>query len=373
MSISLLAPAALAALAALLLPLLLHLYRRRQPPRLVDFAALRWLQGPQRPRRRFELRERRLLAVRLLLVALGALLLAQPVLRDARAGRPWVAVAPGVDTGTLAIDEDAEWRWLAPGFPPLQQTVDRAQPLASLIRELDAALPPTTALSLVVPERIDGLDGGALVLSRAVDWRVVPMDDAPAPPPAAALRVAMEIDEGHPGKRYLDAVVAAWRADPDAVDVAVIELDDPASVPAELDALVWLRESQPPPELRAWAKRGGALLRFDDAPVEADAAVRWRSSLGAASLRLVDGERRLDCALALHCLPELHDAAFPALLRGWLADPPAPPARAIAAQVAPTTAAFDWTLPSRPLDAWLVVLIALLFALERWLAGGRRP
>lgn len=373
MSVGLLAPAALAALAALLLPLLLHLYRRRQPPRLVDFAALRWLQGPQRPRRRVELRDRRLLATRLLLVALGALLLAQPEFRDQRAGKPWVAVSPGVDTGALAIDGDAEWRWLAPGFPPLEQTVDRAQPLASLIRQLDATLPPATALSLVVPERIDGLDGGALVLSRAVDWRVVPMEHTPAPPPGAALRVALEIDEGHPGKRYLDAVVAAWRANPGAADVFVVELDDPTSVPAELDALVWLRESQPPPALREWAKRGGALLRIDDAPVDADAAVLWRSTLGTASLRLVDGERRLDCGFALHCLPELHDAAFPALLRSWLADTPMPPARAFAAQVAPTTAAFDWTLPSRSLDAWLVVLIALLFGLERWLAGGRRP
>jgi hypothetical protein len=372
-SISLLAPAALAALAALLLPLLLHLYRRRQPPRLVDFAALRWLQGPQRPRRRVELRDRRLLATRLLLVALGALLLAQPVLRDQRGGKPWVAVAPGVEVGALGIDDASEWRWLAPGFPPLDQPVDRAQPLASLIRELDATLPPATALSLVVPERIDGLDGAALVLSRAVDWRVVPMEDAPAPPPTAALRVALEIDEGHPGKRYLDAVVAAWRADPRGAGVSVVELDDPASPAADLDALVWLRESQPPPALREWARRGGALLRFDDSPVGADAAVLWRSTLGAASLRLVDGERRLDCAFAPHCLPELHDAAFPTLLRSWLADTPMPPARAFAAQVAPTTAAFDWTLPSRSLDAWLVVLIALLFGLERWLASGRRP
>ncbi len=373
MSFGLLAPAGLAALAALLLPLLLHLYRRRQPPRMVDFAALRWLQGPQRPRRRVELRDRRLLATRLLLVALGALLLAQPVLRDQRGGKPWVAVAPGVEVGALGIDDASEWRWLAPGFPPLDQTVDYAQPLASLIRELDATLPPATPLAIVMPERIDGLDGDALVLSRAVNWRIVSTGAAPAPPPAAHLRVALAIDDDHPAKRYLDAVMAAWQDDAEVAAVVIVGLDDPASPPDDLDALVWLRTSAPPPALREWARRGGALLRIDAEQNDADGAVMWRSKDGSARLRVVDGERRLDCAFALHCLPELHDAGFPALLRSWLADTPMPPARAFAAQVAPTMAAFDWTVPSRSLDAWLVVLIALLFGLERWLASGRRP
>ncbi|MFT4198344.1 MAG: BatA domain-containing protein, partial [Pseudoxanthomonas sp.] len=51
MSLTLLLPAALAALAALALPLLIHLARRSQP-HSTPFAALRWLRAAPRPRRR---------------------------------------------------------------------------------------------------------------------------------------------------------------------------------------------------------------------------------------------------------------------------------------------------------------------------------
>ncbi len=82
MSFGLLLPAGLAALFALLLPLLLHLHRRtEQQPAM--FAALRWLQGRQRPQRRIRFEEWPLLALRLLLLAALALLVAQPVLYGA--------------------------------------------------------------------------------------------------------------------------------------------------------------------------------------------------------------------------------------------------------------------------------------------------
>ena len=64
----LLLPAGLAALAALALPLLVHLSRRQQQ-RPTVFAALRWLQARPRPRRRIRFDELLLLAVRLLLLA----------------------------------------------------------------------------------------------------------------------------------------------------------------------------------------------------------------------------------------------------------------------------------------------------------------
>ena len=79
MSLGLLLPAALAALGALLMPLLIHLARRSQ---LVPtpFAALRWLRQAARPQRRVRLEEWPLLLLRLLLLALLALWLARPVL-----------------------------------------------------------------------------------------------------------------------------------------------------------------------------------------------------------------------------------------------------------------------------------------------------
>ena len=69
-------PLAWTALAALLVPLLLHRDRRRalQPLR---FAALRWIGAAQQPQRTLRVREPLLLLLRLLLLALLALWLAR--------------------------------------------------------------------------------------------------------------------------------------------------------------------------------------------------------------------------------------------------------------------------------------------------------
>ena len=80
----LLAPLGLAALAALIVPLLIHLHRRTEEVP-VDFAALRWLDILTRPRSRIRFEEWLLLALRLLLVALLGLLLAQQPLSFAQA------------------------------------------------------------------------------------------------------------------------------------------------------------------------------------------------------------------------------------------------------------------------------------------------
>src|SRR5690554_3847123 len=156
MTPALLLPAALAALGALLLPLLIHLARRsqRQP---TMFAALRWLRSEARPQRRIRLEEILLLALRLLLVALLALWLARPVLTGDEAAGDVVAVAPGVDVNQAqALAEGADSaHWLAPGFPELTQPApDGMAPVASLLRELDAQLPAGAALTVAVPTRL---------------------------------------------------------------------------------------------------------------------------------------------------------------------------------------------------------------------------
>ncbi|HEY0862412.1 MAG TPA: BatA domain-containing protein, partial [Pseudoxanthomonas sp.] len=118
MSLALLLPAGLAALAALLLPLLLHLARRHeQTP--TDFAALRWLRQKPKPRHRIRFDEWPLLLLRLLLLALLALWLARPVLSGWDDARPWVVAVPGVDAGVVraqTADARARLHWLAPDF-----------------------------------------------------------------------------------------------------------------------------------------------------------------------------------------------------------------------------------------------------------------
>ena len=104
-NLAFLAPAALAALAALLVPLLIHLQRRPEQ-RVVEFAALRWLSERVRPRQRLRLTELLLLLLRLLLVAALALWLAQPVWLDyLPRARAWELVVPGIDPGDPACTD----------------------------------------------------------------------------------------------------------------------------------------------------------------------------------------------------------------------------------------------------------------------------
>ena len=114
MGVGLLFPAALAALLALLVPLAIHIARKsEQLP--TDFAALRWLRSKPRPRSRLRFDEWPLLLLRLLLLALVALWLAQPVLSGAGDDTPYVAVVPGAQVDRAQFT-DARVHWLAPGF-----------------------------------------------------------------------------------------------------------------------------------------------------------------------------------------------------------------------------------------------------------------
>src|SRR5580765_6643254 len=216
MSFSLLAPLGLAALAALALPLLIHLIRRLEL-RTTDFAALRWISERTRPQRRLRFERPWLLLLRVALLAMLALLLARPVWQGvAGSARPWVVVTPGValaDAHGTAGAVDAEWHWLAPRFPHADEAVTTSGiPIASLLRELDAQLPAGVPLTAIVPEQLGGLDGERPRLSRAVDWRIVPGRMAEvAPPSTDRIRIAARYaSDAEASLRYLRAVVVAW-------------------------------------------------------------------------------------------------------------------------------------------------------------------
>ena len=182
MNFSLLLPGALLALTALILPVLIHLSRRsEQKP--TDFAALRWLSAQLRPRRKWVFQEILLLLLRLLLLIVLALFLAKPVSMQSASPKHWVVVVPGSDINAaknLPAHKEAEWKksewhWLSPDFPKYENKPnDSSIPVSSLLRELDAQLPANTALTVVVPETVSGLDGERIRLSRKVEWKIVP-------------------------------------------------------------------------------------------------------------------------------------------------------------------------------------------------------
>lgn len=402
MSLSLLLPAGLAALAALLLPLLVHL-ARRSTPRPVVFAALRWLQARPQPRRRYRFEEILLLVLRLLLLAALALLLAEPVLSGLPDRTPRVLVAPGVDIGAARRELDrpeARWHQLAPGLPPLQdgaapppaQAAATSHSLSSLLREADATLPAGTPLTVLVPAVIRDADAERPVLSRPVEWRVVPTSGSIArtpPSSAAAPRLAVRhAPDRTAALRYLRAAGIAWQvanrqggppvppARKPPAPVVVGTTFEP--LPEERRHLVWLVPGPLPETIRDWIRAGGtALLAADTtAPGLAEAAVVWRDAKGplARGARLGEGRiLQLQRPLVPARMPVLLEPDFPEQLRRLLVDAPPPSPSWVDAQAhAPRTGLPGWPPAARPLAPWLAMLVALLFLLERWVASGPR-
>lgn len=381
MNLVLLMPLGLFALLALALPLLIHLTRRQ---RLTDtpFAALQWISRQLQPRRRLRFERPWLLLLRLLLLALLALLLARPVLdvpQGADAGA-WILVAPGADLASAKtrVAAAGEWHWLAPGFP----RVDAAQPpaatpTASLLRELDARLGAGARLRVVVPEELGGLDGQRLQLAHALDWIIVP-GVSPAPPTAAAQPSVLHVryaPDHSDALAWLRAAVAAWNVSGSG-HYTLDARSQSQPLPDDARWLVWLG-GPVPAEIPTWIERGGVALITRDQ--RKDAAVLWRDGAGKVVARqAAQGRGRviaLSGALSPADLPMLADARFPARLLAAFAGPMSAPDRAPADAVEPGHDATgpridgrDFTRDARPLDAWLAWLAAIAFLLERLLA-----
>lgn len=366
-------PAALGALAALAIPLAIHLARRAEV-RPVDFAALRWLAARPRPRTRLRFDEVLLLAVRLVLLALIALWLARPAVDGATDHTPWLAVVPGA-TATATLGGHRVW--LARGFPPLDTPPPRAAvPVFSLLRQLDAELGPGVALTVVVPDDLGGLDAERPRLSRPVAWRVVagatphPMRP-PRMPPSLVVRYAADRASA---LRYLRAAAIAWQPPGHAPVIDAAPATQP--LPTGTAPLVWLVPGPVPATVAARVRRGATVVLDARAgPVAATDDVVWVSAAGAPLVtagRLGSGRvLRLTRALDPGAMPELLDPDFPDRLAALLTPPPAPD-RAAARDVAPATGGAAFAPPARDLRPWLAIVIAVVFLVERLLATRRR-
>lgn len=173
-----LAPLWLTALAAIALPILLHL-RDAPPSRRIRVGSIADLVGTAAARRRRRLRDPLLLVLRCLLVALLALLLAHPVVRETRAGRA-VAVVP---IGAERVGDSLRAAGVALVDLPADSSPWRlARRAASRLVEHD---------TLLVVSPLDGERYGAVrpVLAHAV--RALPVAPArPRPVPHAAIALA---------------------------------------------------------------------------------------------------------------------------------------------------------------------------------------
>jgi hypothetical protein len=131
--------------------------------------------------------------------------------------------------------------------------------------------------------------------------------------------------------------------------------------------------------LQTWIGNGGTAL-VDVAttfPASGQSSVPvWRDEQGTV---LVTGVRlgrgrllQLTKPLAPDTMPILLDAAFPEQLWTLFAPAPPPPSRIAARDYAPETGGPAWPEQPTDLQPWLLLLIAGLFVIERWMASGRR-
>lgn len=370
-----LAPVGFAALASLVIPFIIHLRRRtEQVP--IDFAALRWLRQRPRPRQRIRFDDWPLLLVRLLLLALCAILLAKPVLHDAASEAPRILVVPGAQKPP--IPEGTRAHWLAPGYPPLDQLAPRGPvALSSLLRQFDAELPARAPLTVYVPAELHGVDADRPRLTRAIRWQIVPGRMQWASP-AVQSRPALSIrDDGSAdnGLRYLRAAAAAWSAPGSRADLDIARGSD---VPDVKRVLVWLKAGPVPASVRDWIGRGGTALLGIDArfAMPAGTTSMWRDASG---MPLVEGGAigrgrvlRFVRPLTPARMPELLEPDFPQHLARVLAPAGPPPGRVLARAFVPHTGAAPY--PQPPLDLWpgLALAIAGVFLIERWLASSRK-
>jgi hypothetical protein len=382
MSWGLLAPLGLTALAALIVPLLIHL-TRRDIQRPIAFAALRWLEPRPKPRRRPRLDEWALLAARLALLTLLALVLARPVWRGENNAQAWLAVAPGTNLAAARAlaPKGAHVRWLAPGFPGLGRPVSTGSAsISSLLRELDADLPRGARLTVVVPAVLDGVDAERPRLSRAVDWRILPGATAPAArpaipaaPPTLVIRYATGFEAG---ARYLRAATEALAPSRAAAASDAGPTRDP--LPQGARAIAWLTPGPIPGDVRERLVKGAVVLLPVQASIEGlgPATPLWRDDEGRT---LVEGGslghglwRRFTRPLDSETMPELLAPDFPDRLAGLLAAPPPPPARVEARNFHPLVGARVGSPATQDVTPLLAFVAIALFALERWLATRRQ-
>ncbi len=387
MSFGLLLPSALLALAALLVPLLVHLVRQTEQTR-IQFAALKWLVTRAQPRRRPRFNEWLLLLLRLLLLALLALWLAQPVLHGRADVRPWLVVHPAISLASVPApaSRDEQRHWLAPGFPSLDQPPPRdSTSIASLLRELDATLPAGIAVRVVVPEQFDATDSQRAALGRVIQWMPIPgtssLERNRTP---TAIHAVAYADEAHRvALPYLRAAAKAWNSNglPSSPASELREIGSINEVGTGDTQLLWLASDPLPAQRRAWVQQGGVILLADETAVPSldwqNAEVTWRSADGTPlALRMADGKGawiRMLVPFDPQALPELLEPTFPDALKALIESTPATAQRTWAAGYTPIHVDIA-PIPQtpRPIGALLALLIALLFGIERWLATAAR-
>jgi hypothetical protein len=169
--------------------------------------------------------------------------------------------------------------------------------------------------------------------------------------------------------RVLDAVQRAWSGQPLSAPL------DAGVVPNDGQIGVWLADAPLPATWQAWVQAGGSVLIVSAKAAHGSGTTVLADASGKAAVvrhALGHGQvLRFTAALAPDALPILREPSFPRRLLEQV-HPLPPPQLAPAALHAPLAGAIAPLAQPRELASWLLVLIVLLFALERWMATAPR-
>ena len=234
-------------------------------------------------------------------------------------------------------------------------------------------MPHGTALTIIVPQTLSGADGDRLHLSREVTWRIVkgvsPYRE-PQTAPASPLIIRHDGDHGSE-LRYLGAVSKAWRDVP--LDIGDLNL----TVSRTSMTLAWLSGGTVPTEVLGHVRAGGTvLLPYDTLlPNRSTPAPIWRDADSAPMAEAISLGRgrliRFTRPLTPEAMPILLDPGFPDQLRAAIETPSIAQTRVMAKDYAPDTISRNFDPTPVDLRPWTALCIAILFAVERWVATRR--
>lgn len=253
---SFLAPLYLALGAAIAVPLLIHLLRRRLDVR-VEFPAARYLARAEREHSRtLRLRNLLLMALRILVLLAVAAAAAQPVAR-------WVGSGHGPTAMAIVIDNSMSTGVVVNGRPLIEQ-------LKSLARSVAARATATDRVWLVT---VDGeVRGGAPAAVLEEIQRLEPIAGAGDLPQAMARAANLVRGVPLPAKQVVvltDGQRSAWSQPANAAGVQVLLWVAPGSPPA--NRAVTLAEARPV----RWTPRGAVAAR-----IQSRDSTSYRMTLG---------------------------------------------------------------------------------------------
>lgn len=374
-------PLALIGLLALAIPLAIHLLQRGHHA-TVAIATAQFVPSEYRPQWRLRrLRERWLWLLRSLLLIAAVILVAEPFTTEQAAtadGPAITLVSPAVDAATARglVPGDADLRWLAPGFPSLDESAPdwRPRQLLGKVWHAEKMLPSNRPLRVIAPARSAELGSVRPRFARDIQW-IDAADTLLAPKPAAELVI---VHDRASDSAHLELLAQAWADAGLPVDVRRLT---PQQVEPLTPNLIWL-SATPWRDVLALDTPGTVVIDASQPPLPG--RVVQRDARGHAVLvESVDAARRVrrfDYLMRADT-PETNDPTFAVVLADaalpQLAQtPPALPVSPTLLQRGALDTSQALRAQRRPLDRTWVAIVLLLAALERAVAAlpaGRAP